>query len=348
MSIRLRTRVFLYLLGLLLFFVLAQALIYAAVEYHGWVMNPAESLREGMEEVIKAVVFDLLLLPPLVLLAWWISSWMIAPVKTIARTADRIRRGRFTERIETGLMPDDETHHLADSINAAFDRYEAAVQRLRRFSGDASHQLRTPIAAMRSLGEVTLGHPRAAEEYQETISTMLVELERLARIVDQLLQLSRLDSGALRSQFKRVDLASVTERVQQIYQALAQEKGLRLEVQAEPGSSVEGIEELLVELLGNLVDNAVRHSPHGGVIRLSAARRGTDLVLSVQDSGPGIAAEFAERIFERFTRVPGGPSGRAGLGLALAADIAALHGGRLALVNPGAPQALFKCTLPAA
>lgn len=346
MKLRLRSRVFIYLLGLLVFFIVAQALIYAAVEYAGWRTHPGEALREGMEEVLKATSLDLLLLPPLILLAWWISGRVIAPVRTIAATADRIRDGRFTERIETGLMPDDEMAHLADAVNAAFDRYESAVQRLRRFSGDASHQLRTPIAAIRSLGEVALTQPRDPAQYRETVETMLAELERLTRIVDQLLQLSRLESGALRAQFAPVDLADTAEKVKGIYLPLCQERGVALEVRVEPGLRTTGSEELLVELLGNLLDNAIRHSPPGGTIQLKTGRRDSHAVLAVQDDGPGIPTEFAARIFDRFTSVPSGRPGQAGLGLALAADIAAVHGGRLSLVNPGAPRALFECVLP--
>ena len=346
MKFRLRSRVFLYLLALLFFFIAAQAVIYAIVEYVGWRNNPGEALSEGMHEVLKATSLDLFLLLPLVLLAWWISGRVIAPVRTIAATADRIRAGRFSERIETELMPDDEMHNLADTINAAFNRYEAAVQRLRRFSGDASHQLRTPIAAIRSLGEVALTQPRDPAQYRETVETMLSELERLTRIVDQLLQLSRLESGALRAQFAPVDLAGVAEQVRGIYLPLCQERDVSLDVRAETGLRVAGREELLVELLGNLLDNAIRHAPPGGMVRLRAERRGHAAALAVQDNGPGIPTAFAERIFERFTSVPGGRPGRAGLGLALAADIAAVHDGRLALMNPGAPGALFECVLP--
>ena len=121
---------------------------------------------------------------------------------------------------------------------------------------------------------------------------------------------------------------------------------MALDNAVETGLRVTGSEELLVELLGNLLDNAIRHTPPGGTIRLRAKRRGDAAVLTVQDDGPGIPTEFAERIFERFTSVPSGRPGRAGLGLALAADIAAVHDGQLALVNPGAPGALFECILP--
>jgi signal transduction histidine kinase len=349
-TFKFRSRVFLYLLLLLLLFVVSQAAIYLVVEAIHFTGNPYESMWEGLFEVAQAMGMTLLLIPPWAVAAWWISRWMMRPLRRMAETAGRIRGGQWFERIETETMPDDETKSLADTVNAAFDGYAAVLRRLERFSGDAAHQLRTPIAAMRGLGEVALSRSRTAEEYRETLETMLGELDRLTRIVEQLLQLSRLDAGALRVRFSAVSLGRVLEQVQQIYQPLAEANAVRLAVEAGPVNlQVEGIEELLVELLGNLVDNALRHTPAGGDIRIRVSRPSErEALLTVNDSGPGIPAEFAQKIFDRFTQVPGAESGTAGLGLSLAAEIAAVHGGRLTLANPGQPGAHFECRLPAA
>ena len=348
MKMPLQRRLFLYLLLLLFAFIVGQTLIYSGVEYASWLKHPEEPLLAEMEEVIQALILDLFLLPVLILLAWWISRLMVAPIQAIAATADRIGGGHFSERIETGQMPDDEMFHLADALNTAFSRYDAAVRRLQRFSGDASHQLRTPITAIRSIGEVALSRARDAVSYRETIETMLGELDRLALIVEQLLELSRLESGALRSMFERLDTGAVVEQAMQLYQPLCAEQGIELQGRIEPGISVFGRESLLVELVGNLLDNAIRHTPKGGVIRLEVVRQDAMAILSVHDSGPGIAPEFAQAIFERFTQIPGSRQGHAGLGLALASDIAVAHGGRLVLSNPGQPGACFECSLPLA
>ena len=177
---------------------------------------------------------------------------------------------------------------------------------------------------------------------------MLGELDRLTRIVEQLLQLSRLDAGALKARFAPIPLGAVVEQVRQIYAPLAEVRGVELAVAAAAGARVAGIEELLVELLGNLVDNALRHTAKGGTIRIDVAgEKSGDVRLAVTDSGPGIPDEFAQKIFERFSQVPGGETGTAGLGLPLAAQIAAVHGGELKLANPGQPGARFECRLPA-
>jgi signal transduction histidine kinase len=340
-----RSRIFLYLLALLALFVASQAGIYVLVEWIHWTSNPHETWTEGLTEVAEAMGMTLLLLVPWTAAAWWISRRMIRPLHAVAQTAEDIRAGKWTQRIGTDAMPDDETRSLAESVNAAFDGYAQAMGRMERFSGDAAHQLRNPIAAMRSLGEVALGRSRTAEEYREALETMLGELDRLTRIVEQLLQLSRLEAGAARGRFSSVPLVAVAEQVRQIYQPLAEAHGVGLVGEMEtPGPEVAGIEELLVEMLGNLVDNALRHTPVGGTVRIELGVFGEGGVrLGVVDGGPGISPEFAEKIFDRFAQVPGAEAGRAGLGLALAAEIAKVHGGELRLANPGEAGARFEC-----
>ena len=349
MIFKFRSRVFLYLLLLLLLFVVSQAAIYLVVEAIHFTSNPYETMGEGLVEVAEAMGMTLLLIPPWALAAWWISRWMMHPLRRMAETAGRIRGGQWSERIETERMPDDETKSLAQTVNAAFDGYAGALRRLERFSGDAAHQLRNPIAAMRSLGEVSLSRARSAAEYREALETMLGELDRLTRIVEQLLQLSRLETGALKTRFAPISLGSVVEHVRQIYQPLAEARGVDLATEMDvPGLQLAGIEELLVELLGNLVDNAIRHTPGGGKIRIEGSTvPGGGVQLAVVDGGPGIPAEFAQKIFDRFAQVPGAASGQAGLGLSLAAEIAAVHGGALTLANPGKPGARFECRWPA-
>ena len=347
MTFKFRSRIFLYLLLLLVLFVSSQAAIYTAVEWAHRRANPYESFEEGMEEVLQGVGLTLLLVPILAGVAWVLSRRMIRPLQAVADTAKRIHGGQWSERIETATMPNDETKSLAETVNAAFDGYAGALRRLERFSGDAAHQLRTPIAAMRNLGEVALSRSRTAEEYRETLETMLGELDRLTRIVEQLLQLSRLEAGALKARFAPIPLRSVVEQVRQIYQPLAEARGVELAVAADANVRVAGIEELLVELLGNLADNALRHTPKGGTVRIDVAGTGGAVRFAVTDSGPGIPEEFAQKIFDRFSQVPGGEAGTAGLGLSLAAQIAAVHGGALTLANPGQPGACFECRLPA-
>ena len=348
MNVKFRFRVFLYLLLLLALILASQAAIYILVEWLHWTANPYESWDEGMTEVAEAMGMTLLLVPPLAGAAWWISRRMIRPLHAMAETAGRIRTGKWAERIETATMPDDETKSLAETVNAAFDGYAGALRRLERFSGDAAHQLRTPIAAMRNLGEVALARPRSEAEYRRTLGSMLGELDRMTRLVEQLLQLSQLDAGALSNRFAPVSLRQAVERVLRAYEPLAEAQRLRI-LTAFPAADLQvlGLEDLVVELLGNLLDNALRHTPGGGTIQIDVAELpGGDAGVAVVDGGPGIPAEYATAVFERFMQIPGSKTGTTGLGLSLAAEIARMHGGKLELANPGQPGARFECRLP--
>lgn len=345
MRLSLQRRLFVYLIVLLLVFIAFQLGIYTWVEYVGWTHHPAEPLEDELKEVGSALVLNLLLLPVMIFLAWRVSYRLLEPVRTIAATAERIGSGHFDERIGTAAMADDEMHKLADAINAAFDRYDSAVQRLKRFVGDASHQLRTPLAAMRTMGEVAASRERPAAEYREAISGMLQELDRLRGVIEQLLALSRLEQGVFRGRFEPLDAAEVAARVARLYGPVCEENGIEFKQGGCSGLRISGVPELLSEMLGNLVDNAVRHTPRGGTIHLGCERRGEAVVLFVHDNGPGIAADLAEQVFERFFQVPGNSVGGAGLGLALSRDIATLHGGTLRLANPGQPGARFEFVL---
>ncbi len=346
MRIRLQRRVFMYQAILLVVFVMLQLMVFTFVEYRGWKNHPEEPLKEELREVVEAMAMNLVLLPLLLVLVWWFSHRILTPVRSIVHTAAHIGGGCFDERIETRRMPDDDMRHLADTLNTAFDHYSSAVHRLRRFSGDASHQIRTPIAAMRATGEVAVSRTRGAEDYRAAIYDMLSELERLSFMVEQLLQLSRLDAGTLRERFMPFEAGMIVRRSEQFYGPLCEDSGISLECQAEPAIMIAGIEALASELINNLLDNAIRHTPRGGTIRLGVCRHGDRARFYVHDSGTGIPVEFSETIFDRFSQIPGSRHGGAGLGLALAADIAAVHGGTLVVTNPGQAGARFEWTLP--
>lgn len=173
---------------------------------------------------------------------------MIRPIQTITLAADNICSGHFEDRISTNNMPDDEMRRMATTINAAFDYYHDAVERLRRFSGDASHQLRTPLAAMQSVGEVALSRDRYPEEYQQALANMLEEVRRMSRVTEQLLRLARLDRTEVRTSFVRLDIGRIVQRTAAIFQPLCDEKRVNFYVETTDGLLVLGHEDLLIEL----------------------------------------------------------------------------------------------------
>ncbi len=347
MKAPLRLQFFYWLLALLGLFILLQTIVYGLVELYGWFQRPGERLSDQLMEVVVGVGWNLLLLPLLMGVAWWISRRMINPIQTMVHSARDILNGRFEARIQTDSMPDDEMRHLALTLNAAFDNYHDAVERLRRFSGDASHQLRTPLATVRSVGEVALSRDRTPDEYRMALAQILDETSRLTKVIEQLLRLARLDQQDVRAAFQPVELEPIVRRVTDTFLPLCQEKSIALRVETVDGIWVAGNPELLMEILANLMDNAIRFTPVGGeiLIQLEMASPG-QARLTVADTGPGIAPELAGRIFERFSRVPGAALAGTGLGLAIVFEIAQAHGGQAALIPRRFPGAVFCVTLP--
>ncbi len=347
MKAPLRLKFFYWLLALLGLFILLQTIVYGLIETYGWFQRPAERLSDQLMEVVVGVGWNLLMLPVLMGVAWWISRRMIDPIQTIVQSARDILKGRFEARIQTDSMPDDEMRNLALTLNGAFDNYHDAVERLRRFSGDASHQLRTPLATVRSVGEVALSKDRNPEEYRIAIAQILDETSRLTKVIEQLLRLARLDRQDVRALFQPVELEPIVRRVADTFLLLCQEKAISLRVETEAGVWVAGNPELLMEILVNLMDNATRCTPPGGEILIQLSKASADQArMTVADTGPGIAPELAHRIFERFSKVPGAILPGTGLGLAIVFEIARAHGGHAELLSNRFPGAVFCVTLP--
>ena len=347
MKTPLRLRLFFWLVTLLVLFVALQFVIFSIIEFRAWLQHPEGGLREHFMEAVWGVVCDLATLPILIGVAWLISRRMIDPIRSVTLAADNICSGHFEDRIDTARMPDDEMRRMATTVNAAFDYYRDAVERLRRFSGDASHQLRTPLATMQSIGEVTLARERRPEEYRQALSNMLEAVQRLTRVTDQLLRLARLERTEVQASFHPVDLGLVVRQTAEIFQPLCSEKQLGFRVEAEDGLQILGHEDLLIEMLANLLDNALRVTPGGGEILLRAETEpGGKVLVTVADTGPGIAPELAERVFELFAQVPGARPTGAGLGLAIVAAIAKVHGGRAELNDWHPRGAAFQVRLP--
>jgi signal transduction histidine kinase len=347
MKAPLRLKFFYWVLALLGLFIVLQTIVYGLIELYGWFQRPEERLSQQLMEVVVGVSWNLVLLPVLMGLAWWMSRRMIDPIRAIVLSARNILKGQFESRIQTDSMPDDEMRHLALTLNAAFDNYHDAVERLRRFSGNASHQLRTPLATVRSVGEVALSRDRTPDEYRTAIAQILDETSRLTTVIEQLLRLARLDRQDVRSAFQPVDLEPIVRRVADTFLPLCQEKSIVLRMDIETGARVAGNTELLMEMLVNLMDNATRCTPAGGDILIRLEKPAADRVrITVADTGPGISAERAKRIFERFSTFPSDSSSGSGLGLAIVSEIARVHDGRVELLASPVPGAVFAVTLP--
>ena len=305
------------------------------------------TLAAKFHELLPLMLVDAITIPIILAAIWMVTKRLMQPFETVVETASRISAGQLDERV---VVPkaEDEVALLARTLNSAFDRYRDSVQRVQRFSSDASHQLRTPLAAMRSVGEVALQKDRTPEEYRETVGSMLEEVDRLSRIIEQLLMLSRLEKPQLRAQFKRLSLGEISRNAAAVYEPLYKHKNIAVAIDDAPEAQVRGDAGLLEQVVASLLDNAIKFTPEGGAIRIVARRNGRQAVLRVEDNGPGIPDEERTRIFERFVSILSADRRGMGLGLALVHDIVKIHDGTVEAL-PNRPRgAVLQVTLPAA
>jgi len=310
-----------------------------------------ESLRHEFRELLAGLLFGL---PAAIAIAGfgghWLAGRALGPLDRMAKEAETLSADNLGQRLPVE-NPDDELGHLATIFNLSLARIEESFARLRRFTADASHELRTPLTAIRTVGEVTLQAQQDPERYREAIGSMLEEVDRLSRLVGSLLVLSRADAtpALQRHDQALVDLARESAALLEI---LAEEKGQRLEVGGDAGVRAELDGLILRQALINLIDNAIKYSPRGGLIRV-VVRGDSDgsAVVEITDEGPGIPEAHRSRVFERFYRIDEARSredGGAGLGLSIALWAVQAHGGRIELQSEVGKGSAFRIVLPGA
>jgi signal transduction histidine kinase len=323
----LRNKYFGWLLLLLMLNYLSLAVILFLIEWQE-ARSLGTSFNEEIPELIAVLIVMLVAMPVVVFVAWHIAGRLLRPLTNVLVTAERIRSGSLEERIPP-LPHNDELSRLATTINDAFDRYSAAMRRLDHFSADASHQLRTPLAAIRSTAEVTLQADRSIDIYQEALGDILEQTGKLNQTMDQLLLLSRLDRS-LREHFQPVllaeHLARWTGEMGEILEGITLKASSRIPA----GTVIAGDAVLLREVFMNLLNNAFAATPPGGDIATTLLPAGEGRVTwCVEDSGPGIPVEDRHRVFDRFYRGRTSVHKGSGLGLALVREIVLLHGGTI-------------------
>jgi signal transduction histidine kinase len=317
-----------------------------STEEDGATIRVAASL-EDVQESTGALVAALAVAVPttaavLAGLTWWIVGRALRPVERIRERVDAIGGAALDRRVPEPATPE-EIARLARTMNAMLARLQASAERQRRFVADASHELRSPLTRMRAEMEVDAAHPASAAP-AATAASVLAETVALQKLVDDLLLLARSDAGALVPLAVPVDLDEILAGPA----ARARAGGARVDTSGIRPVQVRGDPHQLARLVANLLDNAVRHA--AGQVTVTLAEEGGNAVLAVADDGPGIAPSDAERVFERFTRLDEARSqsdGGAGLGLAIARDIAERHGGTLVLDSTVRSGARFVLTLPA-
>jgi two-component system OmpR family sensor kinase len=279
---------------------------------------------------------------------WLLARRALTPVSRMTREAAAIGPGALGERVRVPPTQD-ELAQLADTLNSMLDRIERAVWDQRRLVADAAHELRTPFAIMHSELDVALRDPDLPPSAREVLASNREEVERMSRIVEDLLTLSRLDEGQLQLGPERIGLRRVAETVAADLGPLAQARGVSLsvsgdeaEVDADPG--------FLRRVVANLVDNAVKYSSAEAEVRIDVWRTADRAGLTVTDGGPGIHAESLPRLFDRFYRADASrtrTAGGSGLGLAIVKEIIEAHGGEVWATSVPGRGSSFWLSLPA-
>jgi heavy metal sensor kinase len=317
----------------------------------GW-LQAARSLW-FVDEALDNMRNHLMLGVPIMLImagigGFFLSGKALRPIDRITRTAQAIGAGDLSRRIDFG-GPEDEVGRLVGTFNHMLDRLQETFANERRFTSDAAHELRTPLTALKGQIGVALNRLRTASEYENTLKNLEQQVDRLIRLSNDLLLLSRIEGGYLSRESTTLNISDLLAATVEQIQPLAKAKELAIETEITPGIPVCGDMDQLIRLFMNLLDNAVKYTPAGGRIMVSAGREGANVIIALHNTGEEIPAEHIPHLFDRFYRVVSDRSretGGAGLGLSIAYEIARRHEGDIKIRSERANGTAFIVRLP--
>ena len=309
---------------------------------------PTTSIETMLHQLLVLLAIGL---PVVVLVAigggYLLVGRALAPVDQIARKAEQITQHNLSERLPAARTAD-ELERLSHSLNRMIARLEDAFLNSKRFVADASHELRTPLTVLQAEMESLVSDRRLAPDLRETLGSMHEEVQRIARIVEQLFALSRLDAGEAQTECEPFDLADLAVTTADQMSLLAEDKGISMSCDAAQPVLVEGDRARLKQVVVNLLDNAIKYTSEKGSIQLRVARVNGHALLEVADTGIGIPADAVPHVFDRFFRVdkartrdPGG----AGLGLSIVKSICTAHGAEVQVAS-NSKGSCFRVILP--
>lgn len=276
---------------------------------------------------------------------WVVAGRVLRPIGRITGVAREIQATDLSRRISLD-GPDDELRQLADTFDEMLDRLDDAFRTQQRFIQEASHELRNPLAVIRTNLDVTSSDPNATvEDYRQTADLVGRSIERISRVVDDLLAYGRHQNVALRSE--PVEIARLVNDMAEEFSGSADTAGVEIATAAPSALWVIGDPDSLRQALANLLANAVRVAPRGSAVRIAAGLEQGWVWLAVSDEGPGIAPEDVERVFQRFERGPNRSADGAGLGLAIVRQTAEAHRGEVRLTSEVGRGSTFTIWLPA-
>ncbi len=266
-----------------------------------------------------------------------LSLALLKRVETIRRTAEAIAAGDLTQRVPVRGTNDD-LDRLSRTLNRMLDRIAELMESLRQVSADIAHDLKTPLARLRQRLETTQTQAQSVDQHNAAIEAAIAQVDEILGIFGALLRIAQIEAGTRRADFRELDLSAIFANVVDAFAPAAEDAGKRLDAMIKPAIHFLGDRELLTQMLANLVENAIRHTPVGTRIEVALGSDRERIVGTVTDNGPGVGAEERERIFQRFYRLEHSRSmPGSGLGLSLVKAVADLHGIALAVrdAEPG-------------
>lgn len=282
------------------------------------------------------------------LLAWWITRSVSRPLQAMAGASEAMAEGDYDQQV-TPSGPE-EVRRVAHSFNTMATQVKRTQQAQRDFVANVSHDLKTPITSISGWSQALLdGTAVSPQKQQQAAAVIHSESQRMSRMVRQLLDLARIESGQLQLERGPVDLVGLLQDVRRMFTVQAGEAGVELTLETTPLSPVSGDRDRLTQLFANLVDNAITYTPPGGRVSLSLQRAGEMALVQVKDTGPGMDEAEVKRIFERFYQVDKSRSGErrgAGLGLAIVRELVEAHNGRVRVHSRPGEGSTFSVQLP--
>ena len=317
------------------------------------IVQVGEALAQ-LNRTLQNMLIEFLIILPIVLIlgaigSYWLAARAFAPIDRLTRTTQHIQAGNLQQRVPLPYARD-EVFALAKTLNEMIERLEESFMRQQRFVADASHELRTPVAAIRSITDLALSQKLTPQEYGVLLENINTEAERLGYLISDLLALARSDEGKTLLEQESVRLDLLVEAVAANAEVLANERGIRIQVQIPTAVTLLGDEVHLIQAVMNLLDNAILYTNPGGQVTITLVEKDEQIYLSLQDTGIGIPPEHLPHIFERFYRVDPArmrtEGNSSGLGLAIVEWVVKAHNGQVRVESQQGSGSTFTVTLP--
>ncbi|MDU8459563.1 heavy metal sensor histidine kinase [Pseudomonas syringae group sp. J254-4] len=307
--------------------------------------------RESDSTLLHAYLKSTFLILPVILLlvgfgAWWVVRRGLRPLGAFRKVTALISARDLSHRMKVKGMPD-ELRDLAHAVNFMLHRLDGDVQQLAQFSDDLAHELRSPMNNLMGKAQVTLSRPRPSEEYKQALESCTEELERMSRMISQMLFLASVSQPAAPLPVEVIDLREEADKVAELFSSSAEERDITLQVQG--NAKATGDRLMIQRAISNLLSNAIRHGLSGSVITITLATHADEVSLAVRNAGEGIDAEHLPRLFDRFYRVHvsrARQQGGTGLGLAIVRSIMSLHEGQVTVESEPGHFTTFSLIFP--